>query len=389
MVEMRNNPSSEAKRRLQRQGGQAAFLVVVFLLAAGLALASLMSVEALADARAATAFVRAKQSYVFAEGGIEDALYRLAVGKNMPETVTASADAIRATTTVSTIAGGNAITTVATQPAAQRSVRAARVRTGDTQFAYASQIGDEGLTLFSNARVNGDAYSNGNISGFSGSRINGNAFAVGVISSPAPLVSGTKQERASPVPLPTIDSAHWQAQANINNDPIDGSVAYFGSQTLGPRRINGNLLLSGGAELTVTGPLYIAGDLTLDTNAKLKASSDFGSEGVLVIAEGLITLESNAKLLPTGATPSGYLIVVSMKTGEAIAANALANADGVLYAPNGVLVLSANSSATAVSGAGVQLYGNAQLTYDLGLREMRITDEPPAQWDIGAWGETP
>src|SRR3989338_5863096 len=112
MVEMRNNPSSEAKRRLQSKGGQAAFLVVVFLLAAGLALASLMSVEALADARAATAFVRAKQSYVFAEGGIEDALYRLAVGKNMPETVTASADAIRATTTVSTIAGGNAITTV-------------------------------------------------------------------------------------------------------------------------------------------------------------------------------------------------------------------------------------------------------------------------------------
>src|SRR3990167_124301 len=95
-------------------------------------------------------------------------------------------------------------------PRAQRTIKVDAVIGGpNIAFHYATQVGAGGIDMKNSSTINGTVYSNGSITGSGSSTINGDAYAVGTISSPDPLVTGTKN--ACPTDcqpasqMPTID----------------------------------------------------------------------------------------------------------------------------------------------------------------------------------------
>lgn len=370
-------------------GGQAALFVVVLFVALTLAMLGGFSALASSELRAARFLERSKQSYLFAEGALEDAAFRLRSGKQTTQTIVYEESALRATSTITDIVDGKYITVIGMRLPAQRSIAAVLSSPVPTVFNYASQVGDWGLEMFSSTVINGNVFTNGSILGFSGSQINGNVAVVGSISSPAPVVSGTRSEGVDAVALPAIDTAYWESQANINNNPINGDAQYNGGfHTLGPRRINGSLSLNAGAQLTVTGPLYIQGDLLLGSNAVIGLDASFASSSKTVLVEGAINFEVNARASATGASPRGYLVLMSLRSGDAIELNANTQGEAIFYAPNGWVSMNSNSNATALAGKGVRLNANARLNYDLGLLNVPLEQGTTTEvWNIGQWGE--
>ena len=258
-------------------------------------------------------------------------------------------------------------------------------------FHYAVQIGNDGIIMNSNSTINGNTYSNGNITGTSNSRIVGDAYASGTISSPRPAVSGTKHPGSPPSEMPVLDYDFWKNQANINNNPYVGDyiINGNGSNTLGPKKIQGNLTLNSNSTLTITGPIWITGNFTMNSNAKLYIDNSFGSSGTIVIADGLITINSNSFIYSTSANPKGYILLASTNTSDsAISLNSNA-ANSICYALEGGITFNSNAHAKEVVGRRFILNSNATLDYDAGLVDASFSTGPGGGWTIkkGTWTE--
>jgi len=130
-------------------------------------------------------------SFVFAEAGNEDVLYRLKNGMNIPAEIVMTLNNTEATTTVTII---DATTReVETESAVELHTRKSKLRVSNTtiqaEFLYGAQIGSWGVSMDNNAEVKGilpavgDIYSNGSVRGTSnGVTVTGNIFAATGIS---------------------------------------------------------------------------------------------------------------------------------------------------------------------------------------------------------------
>ncbi len=366
-------------------------IIVIALVILGAVITSSLSLYSLLSffSRDAQRGLAKEQAFQLAEAGIEAAIWSLNTNGNYPNNGLAVPFGQGEYKVVITNLNISSLSVESTgyipnaiNPIAQRTVKAQfSLGTQNIAFHYAAHIGQGGLILNSNATVYGNVHSNGNIVGNSNSLIDGDAQAVGTISSPYPQVTGTKTPGVAPVAMPDIQIAYWQDQANQNNDPIIGDLNITTDQNLGPRKIDGNLTISNNAKVTIMGPVYVTGNLTMNSNTELILSPSFGSNGTVIIVDGQITLNSNAKVKPTPATPKGYILLVSTKTGPAITLNSNITG-GLFYSPNGDTVLNANAHVVAVTAYKLILNSNATLTYDLGLASAQFSSGTSGGWEI-------
>ncbi|MFY9457914.1 MAG: hypothetical protein WAP23_03230 [Candidatus Spechtbacterales bacterium] len=256
-------------------------------------------------------------------------------------------------------------------------------------FRYAVQIGDLGLEMGSNSRVIGNVYSNGNITGDSNSDIQGDASAVGTISTPRPLVTGVRTEGVAAQDLPQVDIDYWKAAANVNNNPIAGNVEYDqGSNALGPRKIVGNLTIKSNADFTVTGPIHVTGNFLMDSNAEIFLDNRFSASTTVIIVGGEVDFDSNSEVHATSLTPKGYIMFLSESTsGTAVELDSNNPIAGAVYAPNGTVVIGSNADITSIAGRRIRLDSNAEIIYDLGLRDADFSGGPSSGASIISWQE--
>jgi len=261
-------------------------------------------------------------------------------------------------------------------------------------FHYAVQIGDMGLTMYSNAQIKGNVYSNGNVTGYSNSKITGDTYAVGTISSPAPQISGTKNPGAPTQPLPSLDFNFWKTGANINNDQINGNYELNGNcpaqiPTLGPRKITGYFKMNSNTCLKITGPLYVQGNFEMNSNSKLYLDESFGSSGTVIVIDGTIKLNSNSYIYSTSASPKGYIILATENSGTPAVELNSNSSNSIIYAPNGEVQINSNGKVVEVAAKKLTLNSNATLDYDQGLASATFTSGPGGTFSIipGTWTE--
>ncbi len=367
--------------------------VMIILLAVGTLFISIVSFTI----RTTKNFKNSTKAFYLAESGIEKAIWEL---NQTQSAYTGETD--------TALDGGKFTTQVETDPAdpnkriitstgfypedvafpAKRQIRiyaSAESSEESIAFHYAIQIGDLGLLMYSNSEVNGNTYSNGDITGYSNTQINGDAYAVGTISSPKPVISGERVEGTDPQPLPTVDIEFWKEQANVNEDPIIGDYEInSGSHTLGPRKIEGNLSINSSAILTVTGPLHVTGNFEMNSNGEMHLDESFGSQGTVVVVDGTVRIDSNAQIYPTSADPKGYILVATTDTSMAAVELNSNSAGGIFYALDGGIQINSNGHAVSVVGKKLILNSNAVLDYDIGLASSIFTSGPG-----GAWVEEP
>lgn len=171
----------------KRRGGYAALMTVVIVLGAGLTIVGSFAFFALNEARINRAYVKAVEAGTAAESGMEDMVYRLVSGKQ-----TAASD---------TLAVGNAVAeTTLTQNGSERIIRSEGVRENYHQsmearmdvaadsvsFFYGVQVGAGGMTMDSNAQIDGNVFSNGSVTGSAGAAVTGAAVvATGLAAAPS------------------------------------------------------------------------------------------------------------------------------------------------------------------------------------------------------------
>jgi len=455
----------------KHQQGQVLIISVIFFTIILVLVASLMQ-YVLQNTRASRLSAAGEQALQLTDAGIDRALQQLntTAGTYSGETGTVLGEGTF-DVSVAALGSNREITVTAYIPSSASPVVTKQVKvraTIDTTtvvFNYGVHIGDGGLQMDNNSRVNGNAYSNGDIIGANGAvitgtaivagatgkidnvSVNGNAtghfledIAVGGDSNSASLLRATVTGRAVsdsisnctvggsatydtktsctiggsettpnptdftdpanlPLPITAAQITDWENEAAAGGVISGDYILTNGlSASLGPKKISGNLTLDNNAILTVTGTLWITGQIKLSNGAVLKLDPSYGSLSGVVVAgiggdasAGYIEIDNNSNALGSGTAGSYTLLLSQRNNSSSIAIKASNNATGaILYAGTGVIELDNNSGLKEVTAYKIHLKNNAIVTYESGLANAQFTSGAGGSWAIekGTWRET-
>lgn len=239
------------------------------------------------------------------------------------------------------------------------------------------------------ATINGDVYSNGSIFAYGASAVNGNAYAVKSISDPRNRITGIKKTGVPRKEFPELDLDHWKNVAK-SGGVYKSNYYHYGSRytSLGPKEIKGNFVSYGSTKMNLTGPLYIKGNLTIAGSSEWKPDETLGSQGTVVIVDGVIVIAGGSKFY--GNSSGGYILFVSARKSPATGIVVAGGTDGrrlVLYAPSGVISISGGSKTLGAIGEKVYVAGGATVDYDPNIKDSFFTTGPAGTWSRVSWQE--
>lgn len=311
--------------------------------------------------------------------------------------------------------------------------------TDNMEFSYALQAGQAGATLENNSSITGTLYSGGSIScsstnaiidgdayvslaggSISACRVKYHAHADRILNSrvdrnayyrnnPADIsgtiVSGTKYSgQTTPVnrALPPINLTFWHDSAEAGGT-VNGNYYPADNSTLGPKKINGDLIFNNNVDVTITGPVWVIGDIIFNNNVSLTLHSSFGAYSTVLLADhtsdqsnhGKITLYNNTEIYGSGNPTSHILLAATNSSIDSANPALLVNnnaAGAVFLAPNGMLRLTNNAGAKSLAAHKIYLDNNAVVTYlESELADMQFSNSPSSTWRVkeGSWREAP
>ncbi len=191
------------------------------------------------------------------------------------------------------------------------------------------------------------------------------------------------------LPIDAQQITDWESEAaaggSLGSQSISGTTT-----TLGPKKIVGDLTITNNSILTLTGTVWVTGNITFGNNTTIKLSTGYGALSGVIIAGvsgssvvGNISPQNNARIHGSG-TAGRYWMLLSQKTSTSTAAiNISNNASGaIFYAGSGRIDVSNNGGAKEITAYRVHLNQNAVITYETGLANANFTSGPGGGWEI-------
>jgi len=146
------------------------------------------------------------------------------------------------------------------------------------------------------------------------------------------LVSGTyciannPDEPEEEMPIKTADIDKWKSEIvdaapvafdDCPADPVKYCISN-NNRTLGLKKINEDLYVGNGKTLTLTGNLWITGNIILDNNGTIRLDPSLGGLSVVIIADGIVDVNNNYTLEGSGDSRSFMLIIstIGVRTGD-------------------------------------------------------------------------
>ena len=340
-------------------------------------------------------------AYEAAEAGIERAMWNINNGDDDDVTLQKVDDAINSeyeVTVDDSVANTRILTAIGYSPSKTatnkktKSIKVTAVTGGvGIAFRYAVQVGANGISMANNAVINGNAVTDGDITGSNGSKIIGSAWAHGTIPpNPSPPVvtpvpPNVKLSNQSSIALPDVNVSHWKEEAESAGAPCPYSGLTISTpRSLGPCKINGNLIVN--AELTLTGPLWVTGNLSTATDGvHFKLDPGFGSAGTVIVVDGTITLGNNVVVEATSSSPKGYILFYTESSSSSAILLDNNVTGGVYYTANGIMTVNNNVHPVSVVCKGLSLLNNARIDYDQGLASAEFQSGPSGGWVVKSW----
>lgn len=431
------NPNVRSERGQVLLGVTVLFTIIVTTIVLGLVSPIIRQVEIGND------LATSKQSYFAAEALAEDLAYRLKTGKQTAANESLSVGGASAAASIVTGLNTQVITATGTAQSLQRVVKISLQRGDGISFRYAVQSGQGGFVLQNSSSIVGNVYSAGPVVG-SGNMIRGGvvstgaggsvwgihstssvyAHAIGAGSQATIIdkdayyattkinttVGGTSFPGSADqpnVPLPISDEQinEWESDAaaggTISSCDGSGNYTITSNTTLGPKKITCNLVVKN-TTLTVTGPLWIVGNITTVSNPTIKMDPSLGSQNVAIIADkpsnqsgsGIISINQGTVFQGSGS-PGSYVFMISQnnsaETGGSEDAITLSQSSSALvaYASHGQITLSQTANASETTAYKIVLTQSAQVTYDSGLPTTVFESGPSGGYTFTGWGEIP
>lgn len=206
-------------------------------------------------------------------------------------------------------------------------------------------------------------------------------------------VSGTTYpgtDASAPVPFAISDAqiSEWEDTA-FAGGVLAGPHAVAGTETLGPKKIAGDLHIPNGTTLVLSGPVWVEGDIIFENSASMSVSAGTGNNGAIIIAhdkanlgaKGRIDISNNSVITGNGSAGS-FPMMISMKA-SSDAIDLRNNANGaIVYAPYGTIKVSNNARASQITARGLEMGNNSTVTYVSGLQSAGFSNGPGGSWTV-------
>ena len=425
------------------QRGQVTLVTVLVIIAASAMLISGIGLITFNEIRKIDNVVKSSQSLYASEAGAEDALLRVTTGMSYSNPGTYTIAVGGASTSVDISGPLDNLTIISTGDQSSR-IRKVAVNINaipsntDAEFNYGIQVGAGGLQMDSNSKVIGNVYSNGSVTGASSKpQIEGDIFSAeagGIIEDMDILPAsgggggnahahtindsdiadtafcqvGTGNNKTCTfasdpdvIPLPISDSqiTTWKNQAEAGGTLTTTTIGGGQSLTLGPKKIDGDLIIETNGTLEITGVIWVTGDITVNSNTLVYLHSSFGTESGHIVSDGKIVIDSNVTVCGSAGgsigscNPSNDSYVMFLSTNSSVdpispAIDMSSNTTlAILYAHNGMAVVNANTNVFEVTAYQLKINSNAEVTYVSGLADVNFSSGPGGTFTINSWAE--
>ncbi len=419
-------------------GGQALLLLTLFLFAGSLLIVSIAFSLVGSQVKTMSELNLSLRSYQMAEAGLEDVVYRIKTGKFYSSTETLEDAGYSATVTTTDTTEGKDVLSVGNADQRIRKIAVTLIEGDGASFGFGVQTDVGGLYMENSSEVVGSVYSNGPIVGFNKNMVHGTAVSAGPSGSIYEVnatgsmyanelkrsivgknayyqvidaltegaVSGTKypgSPNLTTTSLPLTDAKldEWETFAASSN-VVSGSCprVYNTDVSLGPGKIECDVEFSGnGKTITISGVLWIAGNLNVRQGVTIKVDPAIGNKSVPIIVHKPSNTETSSQVsLDNSNTWEGngnrsYILVVSRNTsaedgGSEKAIEVKNSAGGALlvYAGHGEILLRNNVDLTEITAYRVRTQNSSQVIYDQGLANA-VFEGPGGSYVIDSWEE--
>ncbi|TSD03223.1 MAG: Uncharacterized protein Athens071416_284 [Parcubacteria group bacterium Athens0714_16] len=209
-------------------------------------------------------------------------------------------------------------------------------------------------------------------------------------------VCNTSKGDPSPQGFPISDANIdvWKEEAEAGG-VINGnySVGWQGA-TLGPKKITGNLTVTGGGIFTVSGTLWVQGTISLSGGGSIKLAASYGAKSGVLISDNRITLAGGGDVSGSGTSGSYILILTTSDCPTSLScggSNAIEVGGGagamILNAQKGTIHLGGGVSLKEATAYKITADGGAVITYESGLANPNFSSGPGGGYNISGWAE--
>lgn len=186
-------------------------------------------------------------------------------------------------------------------------------------------------------------------------------------------------------PISDPNIAEWKDTAdgtdgNNTIGPISDCVA-----TLGPVKVIGDVTFNSGCRVTIKSPIWITGNLTLNSNNILTLDSAYGSTSGVIVVDGKVDLNTNNHLNGTGVGSSLLMVLSNFdsRTNDISAIKVNSNGNtGVYYAGLGIIEPGTGNSFKELTAWKIRLVNNSEINYETGLSSSIFTSGPSGAFSL-------
>ena len=433
----------EKNKKNNYKNGQAMLIAVVFFLFVSITVVFGIATPILKQVRISKDLILSKGSYELANGAIEDILYRLQNNKQVASSELLTVGQVTVTSVVTNTATGKQIISTANIGNKIRKIKSNILLGTGISFHYGVQAGMGGFVLQNSSSITGNVFSGGTITG-SGNYIYGDvisAGASGLISGihatgtayshtiqnstidknayyqtinsttvsgsncPNPhCFPGSVDQTVAPLPISDTQITDWETEAASGGTAScsGGTYTINSTVTIGPKKIPCNLVISNSAIVTITGYIWVTGNITVQNSSLVKMDPSLGSQNVAIIADNpvdrlnssIFTVANSATFQNSG-TAGSFVFLISMnnsaESGGGVAAFSLSNSASALvaYAPHGLIPISNSVSLKEVTAYRITMQNSSNIKYDTGLPSVLFDSGPAGGYEVIDWYEIP
>ncbi|MES2409584.1 MAG: hypothetical protein V4509_04795 [Patescibacteria group bacterium] len=216
--------------------------------------------------------------------------------------------------------------------------------------------------------------------------------------------------RTDPTPLayPITDQniTDWKAVATAGGTINGNYTVSSQSVSLGPKKILGNLIVTGGATLSLTGTIWVTGYIDLNGGSTIKLASAGGTSDGMIIADGRVTVTGGSSFQGSG-TSGSYMVVMTTSqcptsgtcsgTGSGNAMEISGGSGAVVtFAPYGTLFVDGGATVNSAIAKRFLLSGGSKVNYDTALTSIDFITTgisggggsgSSGNWKVDSWSE--
>ena len=191
-----------------------------------------------------------------------------------------------------------------------------------------------------------------------------------------------------PLPISEAQIDEWEAEATAGGT-IDSQTFSSGNRSLGPKKINGDLVMSGDAELVMTGTLWVTGELKLSVSSKIRLDASYGSSSGVILAgidesatAGAIEISNSAQVLGSGSANSYIMLLSQREMGSNAIKTSNSSTAAILYAGEGEIEISNSAALKEVTANKLKITNTATVIYESGLQNANFANGPGGSWAV-------